>query len=350
MADEHFAVQQLRAFPDQPGPPDRVWELVSAYGPDLAGLCQASGRLVPGVSGIGLSAGSPVTGPRLRFASDDTSFLLEDLQLTMDEGPRRDAAATRRPVVAADLTTGSWRQRWPQFTPAALDAGVRAVVALPLRVGGVRHEGAVNLYRRRPGGLNGTELAAASAFAAAAAELLTLDDLDLNLTDAFTRGRRGGTCLSAGATPIIAGSSVAAGSSAVLSVCWFDVTTLATVREQVRVECAGQGLAGDGLYVFVLAVYEAMTNVARHGGGHGQLLLWWHADHLWCEITDHGPGIPSTCLPARSPGTSLLGGRGLWLIKRACTSCKVTTDATGTRLLLGYRLDHLPSASTTPHL
>jgi hypothetical protein len=35
-----------------------------------------------------------------------------------------------------------------------------------------------------------------------------------------------------------------------------------------------------------------MTNVLRHGGGRGQLLLWWHTDCLWCEITDHGPGIP----------------------------------------------------------
>jgi anti-sigma regulatory factor (Ser/Thr protein kinase) len=346
MADEDSDTQQLRPFPNQPGPPDRVWDLVRAYGPDLAGLCQASGRLVPGVAGIGLSAGNPVSGPLLRFASDDTSFLIEDLQLTLGEGPCRDAAATRRPVVAADLMTGSWCQRWPQFTPAALDAGVRAVAALPLHAGGVRHEGAVDLYRRWPGGLDGIERTAALDFAAAAAELLTLADLDLEPADAFTRGRS----VPPGAAPVIAESPDAAGSSAVLLVCWFDVTTLATVRGQVRVACAGQGLAGDDLYLFVLAVHEAMTNVARHGGGRGQLLLWWHAEHLWCEISDHGPGIPRTCPPGRPPDSSRLDHRGLRIIKRACTSCKVTTDATGTRLLLGYRLDPRRVINTTPEL
>jgi anti-sigma regulatory factor (Ser/Thr protein kinase) len=343
MADEQSAVRQSSRFPDRSGSPDRVWGLVSAYGPDLAGLCQASGRLVPGVAGIGLSAGTPVSGPHIRFASDDTSFLLEDFQLTLDEGPCWDAAATRRPVVAADLTTGSWRQRWPQFTPAALDAGVRAVFALPLHAGGVRHEGAVDLYRRSPGGLDGSERTAASAFTAAAAELLTLEGLNLNLMGAFTHGRPGGRSALVDATPATVRSSTAAGSSAVLLVCWFDGTALAVVRGQVQVACAGQSLAGDDLYLFVLAVHEAMTNVARHGGGHGQLLLWRHADHLWCEITDHGAGIPDTYLSPRSPGTSRLDQRGLWLIKQACTSCKVTTDATGTRLLLGYRLIIDPS-------
>jgi anti-sigma regulatory factor (Ser/Thr protein kinase) len=340
MADEHLSARQSAPFPHGLGPPDRVWDLIGGYGPNVASLCRASGRLVPGIAGIGLSAGNPLSGPQVRFTSDDTSALIEDFQLTLDEGPCRDAATTRQPVVAADLTTGSWRQRWPQFTPAALDAGVRAVFALPLHAGGVRHVGAVDLYRRSPGGLHGAERAAALVFAAAATELLTLEELDLSLTDAFTRRRHGGSSAPVDATPIPAGTSPAAASPAMLLVCWFDVTTLAAVRGQVRAVCTGQGLAGDDLYLFVVAVYEAMTNVTRHGGGHGQLLLWSHADHLWCEITDHGPGIPGTCLPARPPGTSQLGQRGLWLIRRACTSCKVTTDATGTRLLLGYRLSH----------
>ncbi|WP_255436448.1 hypothetical protein [Actinoplanes solisilvae] len=40
----------------------------------------------------------------------------------------------------------------------------------------------------------------------------------------------------------------------------------------------------------------------------------------------------------------------MWLIRRLCTSCKMTTDATGTRLLLGYRLDHRTVTSTMPDL
>ncbi|GAA4964198.1 GAF domain-containing protein [Actinoplanes utahensis] len=89
-----------------------------------------------GVAGMGLSAGPPGAVPSVRFCSDTASSRLESAHLTLDEGPCRDATATRRPVLVADLAVESWRQRWPWFTPAALKAGVRAVFALPLHAGG----------------------------------------------------------------------------------------------------------------------------------------------------------------------------------------------------------------------
>jgi anti-sigma regulatory factor (Ser/Thr protein kinase) len=340
MADEQSAAQPPAAFTEPPQPVERVWNLIGSHGPDVAGLGRASCSLVPGVTGIGLSAGSRVSDLQVRFTTDDTSALIEEVQLTLNEGPCRDAAAAQQPVVAADLTTEPWRQRWPQFTPAALNAGVRAVISLPLHAGGVRHEGAVDLYRRCAGGLDGIAQTAALDIAAAAAELLTLETLELPLTDAFAHRRHNGNFAADCATPINAGTGATDGSPAVLLVCWFDVTALPALRKQVRGACADRGLAGDDLYAFVLAVHEAMTNVVRHGGGRGQLLLWWQGRHLWCEIADHGPGIPAGQLPT-PPATGEHSRRGLWLIRRACTSCKVTTDATGTRLLLGYRLnDH----------
>jgi anti-sigma regulatory factor (Ser/Thr protein kinase) len=338
MADEQSAAQPPAPCAEPPQPVERVWNLIGSHGPDVAGLGRAGSSLVPGVAGIGLSAGRRVSDLQVRFATDDTSALIEEFQLTLNEGPCRDAAAAQQPVVAADLTTGPWRQRWPQFTPAALKAGVRAVISLPLHAGGVRHEGAVDLYRRCAGELDGNAQTAALDVAAAAAELLTLETLDLPLADAFTHRRDNGNSALDCVAPINAGTAPTTGSPAILLVCWFDITALPALRRQVRAACAGRGLAEDDLYAFVLAVHEAMANVARHGGGHGQLLLWWQAKHLWCEITDHGPGIPAGQLPT-PPATGELSRRGLWLIRRACTSCKVTTDATGTRLLLGYRID-----------
>jgi hypothetical protein len=229
---------------------------------------------LPGISGIGLAAGTARSGPPIRFASDDTSTQVEDFQHALDEGPCRDAAGTRRPVLAADLTAGSWRRRWPRFTPAALDAGVRAVFALPLHAGGVRHDGAVDLYRRSPGGLDGTERMAALAFAAAAAELLTLEDFDVDLTSAFTHGRSGNDLARAAEMPFPAQPVPYPDGSAVLLARWFDAATLPALRGQVSAASAHRGLSGRDLYDFVLAAYEAMTNVLRHGGGRGQLLLW----------------------------------------------------------------------------
>jgi anti-sigma regulatory factor (Ser/Thr protein kinase) len=334
MADEHFATRKpARSL----SPAEGVWDLVTRYGPHVAGLCRAGVSLVPGVAGIGVSAGSPLSEPDVLFTSDDTSALIEDFQLTLNEGPCRDAAATQQPVVAADLTNEHWRRRWPQFTPAAVQAGVRAVFALPLHAGGMRHHGAVDLYRRTPGELNGMERDAALVFAAAATELLTLEQLNLNLTDAFIGGRPSGGPARSDVPPADAEADL----PTVLLVCWFDATALHVTREKINTACADSGLTGEeDLYPFVLAVHEAMTNVVRHGGGHGQLVLWWHAESLWCEISDHGPGIPNVCLPVRSAALNPLDPRGLWLIRRACTSCKITTDATGTRLLLGYRLNH----------
>lgn len=301
----------------------RVWDLVGDYGPDIVELCRASATLIPGFTGIGLSTSNARSDPRVRFTSDETSSSLEDFQRDFDEGPCRDAAGSRQPVVAADLTAASWRRRWPRFTPAALNVGVHAVLALPLHAGGVHHEGALDLYRRSPGGWHDGERTAASAFAAAATELLTLEDLDLRLTGAF-----GDTPETDAPEPPLA--------------CWFDFDTLPRVRGQVREIGARHGLSDTELYEFVLAVHEAATNVVRHGGGHGQLLLWRRGDHLWCEVTDHGPGIPANVLPIRQPGTEEPDHRGLWIIRRICTSSKLTTDATGTRLLLSYRLHPPP--------
>jgi anti-sigma regulatory factor (Ser/Thr protein kinase) len=340
MGDEHMWAEQRSNWKVErhDGVQARVWEWVSTYGPAVTGLCRASGSLLPGVGGVGLSTGPVGTVQEVRFASDDISSLIEFSQSTMAEGPGRDAADTGQVVVADDLALGYWRQRWPSFTPAALTAGVRAVVALPLHAGGVRHKGVVHLYRRSPRGLDERSRARALTFAGAVAELLTLESLDLDMTDAFDGLRHAGLDR-VRAAPNLDGVP-GSGGSAVLLARWFDLATLVGTRREVRAAGAGQGLAGDDLYQFVLGVHEAMTNAVRHGGGRGQLLLWRSTADVWCEVADHGPGLPEARLPVHPPGPKRPDHRGLWLIRRACTSCKVTSDPTGTRILLSYRLDH----------
>ncbi|BCJ47727.1 hypothetical protein GCM10010168_20860 [Actinoplanes ianthinogenes] len=315
-----------------------MWEFVGAYGPDVTRLCRAGTGLIPGVTGIGLSAGtvepgrSERTGPRTRFASDHISTRLESLQHTLDEGPCRDAASTDRPVLAADLTGGSWRRRWPRFTPAALDAGVRAVAALPLHAGAVRHDGALDLYRRTPGRRDLPDPVAAGAFAAAVTELLTLERLDLDFTGAFRDGCHPG--------------SVADSATSALLSCWFDRSILRPTRGRLHALSVAHGLSGQDAHRLVTAVYEAMANVVEHGGGHGQLLMWLRDDRLWCEVSDHGPGIPDTVLPVRrpftDPRTRHLDSSGLWLCQQFSTSVDIATDRTGTRMTMSFRLSHLP--------
>jgi hypothetical protein len=61
--------------------------------------------------------------------------------------------------------------RWPAFAEGALQAGIRAVFAFPLRVGAIRL-GVLDLYRDRAGPLSPDELTEALSYADAATLVL----------------------------------------------------------------------------------------------------------------------------------------------------------------------------------
>ncbi|GAA4201537.1 hypothetical protein GCM10022220_07560 [Actinocatenispora rupis] len=89
-------------------------------------------------------------------ATNETSAALEDLQLTVGEGPCLDTFESGGPVLVADLASAE--SRWPAFTPAAVALGAAAVFSFPLQIGVVRL-GSLDLYRDAPGPLTRTQLA-----------------------------------------------------------------------------------------------------------------------------------------------------------------------------------------------
>jgi GAF domain-containing protein len=110
-------------------------------------------------------------GPGSMLAgTNDTAAVLENLQFTLGEGPCVDASARGRTVSVPDLTADGPR-RWPGFSAGALEAGVCAVFAVPLQVGGIR-VGVLDLHRTEAGGLGSGGLLDAFAFAEAATALL----------------------------------------------------------------------------------------------------------------------------------------------------------------------------------
>lgn len=103
-------------------------------------------------------------------ATDGPAEVMEELQFTLGEGPCVDSSTTGRPVLLSDLArTGPGR--WPGFSAGALGAGIEAIFAFPLRVGGIRL-GVLDLYRDRPGSLSEAELTEALSFADAATAIL----------------------------------------------------------------------------------------------------------------------------------------------------------------------------------
>jgi hypothetical protein len=103
-------------------------------------------------------------------ATDGAARVLEELQFTLGEGPCVDASQTGRPVLQPDLAR-TVPPRWPGFAGGALEAGVRAVFAFPLRVGAIR-VGVLDLYRDRSGPLSTDALTEALSFADAATLVL----------------------------------------------------------------------------------------------------------------------------------------------------------------------------------
>ncbi len=123
-------------------------------------------------STLALIAGSELLGT-LAGAGRHASTIT-DLQFELGEGPCLQAYASGIPVLLPDLADGA--DRWPVFTAAAAEPGVRAEFCFPLGVG-TTCIGVFDLCRDEPGMLSDGQLADAQVAADIARDaLLYLED------------------------------------------------------------------------------------------------------------------------------------------------------------------------------
>ena len=122
------------------------------------------------VTGVGLIVMTDAGPGAILAATDGAARVMEELQFTLGEGPCVEASQQRRPVLQPELARTA-PQRWPGSAAGALEAGIRAIFAFPLQVGGIR-VGVLDLYRDTEGILDDAELAEALAFADAALTIL----------------------------------------------------------------------------------------------------------------------------------------------------------------------------------
>lgn len=99
---------------------------------------------------------------RLMAVTAERARVLELFELQIDEGPCRDCFATGLAITNVDLTEAY--QRWPVFTPAAVEAGFGATHALPMRLRG-QVIGALNLFTDGVAPLDDDEIAVGQAMA-----------------------------------------------------------------------------------------------------------------------------------------------------------------------------------------
>lgn len=135
-----------------------------------------------GVSGAALTMDNAAGWPETRHSTDTLSARLVELEVTVGEGPCTDARQAGGPVLVADLDTPASQRRWPLFAPLAVEAGARALFALPLCVGTIR-VGILALHQVEPRQLEPATLTDSLAFAALALRLLLDEQAGLRTTD-----------------------------------------------------------------------------------------------------------------------------------------------------------------------
>ena len=123
---------------------------------ELAGELKA----VLDVAGAGVMLTDENHDLRFVSSSDETLKHLEDLQIELDEGPCLRAYREAERVMATDLRDDG---RFPRFGPRAVKAGMLAVFSYPLQYE-ERVFGALNLYRKEPGGLDSYQEELGAAF------------------------------------------------------------------------------------------------------------------------------------------------------------------------------------------
>lgn len=116
----------------------------------LTELTERCAKLVD-VAAAGFLLADPFDQLQLLAATTQQARDLELFQLQTDQGPCLDCYAAGQPVSVADLAAA--QPRWPQFVPAAMEAGFASVHAVPMRAAGTVL-GALGLFGTAPGELS----------------------------------------------------------------------------------------------------------------------------------------------------------------------------------------------------
>jgi GAF domain-containing protein len=135
---------------------------------ELVGHCA---RLID-VDSAGLLLADGLGVLHVMAASSEVTRLLEVFQLQRAEGPCRDCFHTGRPVSVPDLEAAV--QQWPEFVPAALEAGFASLHAVPMRLRD-NTLGAMGLFGVVVGSLTEDDLSLAQALADVASVAIVQD-------------------------------------------------------------------------------------------------------------------------------------------------------------------------------
>lgn len=138
-----------------------------------------------GADAIAVTYADAFGGLELLLATDGIAERVAQLEFEIGEGPSFDALNSGHGTMVDDLRNVVATHRWPLFATAAVDAGVRALCAYPVKsVHGPL--GTVGLYRRGPGRLTSEQHRQAEAIT----ELIGLALVDPGTNESIGSGLR----------------------------------------------------------------------------------------------------------------------------------------------------------------
>ena len=117
-----------------------------------------------GTDASGLMLTDQRGGLQLMTATMERARVLELFELQVQEGPCLECFTTGDPITNIQLTEETAEQRWPVFTPAAVEAGFAVTHALPMRLRG-RVIGALNMFTDQSVQLSESDVAVGQAMA-----------------------------------------------------------------------------------------------------------------------------------------------------------------------------------------
>ncbi|MHB8243502.1 MAG: GAF and ANTAR domain-containing protein [Solirubrobacteraceae bacterium] len=118
-------------------------------------VCVAAAQLLA-LSGVGISLMSQGQLRGTAGVREGGIAMVQELELTLGEGPCLEAWARMEPVLEPDLANPR-QVRWPTFAQSGVRSGVLAVFALPLHIGAIG-VGVLALYRDCASALSDDEL------------------------------------------------------------------------------------------------------------------------------------------------------------------------------------------------
>ena len=111
-----------------------VIDRAGSRAPTLDLICRVCCDLLPiTVASVVLMGDQGVEG--ITGSSDALAAAIQNEEFTLGEGPATEVRRQGRPVLVSDLSDVA--SDWPQFVPAAVGLGIRALYAVPLRIGAV---------------------------------------------------------------------------------------------------------------------------------------------------------------------------------------------------------------------